>query len=324
MEDTDKLLRNMFDNLGGAPDGSMTKVAEWGSQYTRRRVREDSFSQALLPFEEVTNDNLAQDEFSEDPSIICEMEADQFAAATIPMNDTTDSDFFWGNKYRLTFYTNSTPVWKKNVNQLRTYRMNLRQQVIDIMLRDLSRRKDFKFMRTANEIVGVVDGGISPRTGKRQNILYPGGLDRNNLVNISRLLPTEANVPNGAFLINSFTFAELLKMNRDQAGGDFSQEMLLKGTGAFKEKTIMDMKFIVTMLNDLVPNGVIYAFTQPRFLGRAATLTPPTMYVEKKKDYISFSCREVIGAAIGNTNGVYKITLQDIATANGGDGRILR
>ena len=55
-----------------------------------------------------------------------------------------------------------------------------------------------------------------------------------------------------------------------------------------------DIKFIVTMKSDLVPNGAIYEFTEPNYLGRAGVLQKPTMYVKKDKDILRFSCKEIL------------------------------
>lgn len=317
-----KMNREFIDNVTAAHDGPITKAASWGSEFTRRKVREDDFSGQILPYEDVTNDDLNQRLDSEDPSIICEMESDQFGAVSIAPNDSGETKFFWGDKYLLTFHTNATPVWTKNINKLRTYRMDLRQVISDNSLRDLSRRKSINFMAYVDEIIGLVDGGRSPITGQYQSILYPGGLDRSNMINSIRLLPA-TQLPNGVFLTNYMTFTELLKWDRNQMGGEFAQETVLEGTGAFKTAKFAGVKFIVTLMNDIVPNGSIYEFTQPKFLGRAATLEAPTMYVEKKIDMISFHCREMVGFAIGNMNGIRKVTFQDIANSTGGDGRII-
>jgi hypothetical protein len=110
-------------------------------------------------------------------------------------------------------------------------------------------------------------------------------------------------------------------------GGDFSQELNKKGSRAFETAEFSDIKFIVTMKSDLVPNGAIYEFTEPNYLGRAGVLQKPTMYVKKDKDILRFSCKEILGVSIANMAGVVKVTYDELVDGTGagvgGDHRIL-
>lgn len=292
------------------------------TQMTRRKLREDAFSPAILPYEDVDNSDLDRFLHMEDPAIICEMEADQAPAKTISFNDTGDTTPYFANKYLLIFYSNTTPVWTKNVNFLRTYRGDVRELITDNSLRDLSRRKDMKFMSTVDDICGIVPGETSAMTGLEQYVLYPDRLTRANWVACKQLLKPRMLL-NGVFLCNSYTFSEFERWDRNMMGGDFSEKIIREGlSGAFDKAQFSGIDFIVTMKTDLVPNGVIYQFTKPNYLGRAGVLQKPTMYVKKDKDILSFSCREIIGVAIANTAGVQKVAFQGVMGNYGGDGRL--
>jgi hypothetical protein len=304
-------------------DEMCKKASAAASEFTRRKLREDAFSPAIIPHEEVTNSDLDRFVNSEHPMMICEMEADQPPAKTVSFNDTGDTTPYFANKYLLVFYTNVTPVWTKNVNLLRTYRADIRELITDNSLRDLSRRKDIKFMSEVDQICGLVPGAPSPLTDMEQNVLYPGRLDRDNWVSTKQLLP-DRSLLNGVFLCNHRTFSEFSRWKRNEMGGDFSQTIIREGVGkAFESAKFGDIDFIVTLKSDIVPHGVIYEFTKPNYLGRAGVLQKPTMYVKKDKDILSFSCREILGVTIANTAGVQKVTYQDIANNYGGDGRIV-
>lgn len=317
-----ELTSDQFMQLLDEADNGMLKNASSGlTGLVRRKLREDAFSPAIIPHDEVTNSMLTKRGDTEAPSILMEMEPDQFGASMIPMNDTANSHTFFGNKFWLYFYTNSTPVWYKNVDLLRTYEHDIRQMITDNSLRDLARNKDMRFMEQVNAIVGVVDGGLSPKTLKQQNVVYPGTFSRENVANSLQLLKS-MQLLNGVFLLNSTTFSQVLKWNRNEMGGDMAQELALKGTAAFEKARIMGVDFIVTMKTDLVPNGVMYEFTTPNYLGKAAILQAPTMYVRKDHDMLSFDCREKLGVAIANPNGVFKVKFLDLANSTGGDGRL--
>lgn len=305
--------------LDSINSGSMEKVAAAASVMTRRKLREDAYSPAIIPHEDVTNADL--DYFLDERiGIICEMEPDSYGAKSISFEDTADSMPYYGVKYVLDFYANTTPEWTKNVDRLRTYRGDLREVITDNSLRDLSRQKDVKFMRMVDSIVGIKRGGIS-EAGLEQNVVYGGRLTRDNFISSTMLL-RDRDLLNGVFLVNARTFTEFARWDRNTMGGDFSQDLILKGNKAFESARLFDIDFIVTMKHDLVPNGVMYQFTKPNYLGRAGVLQKPTMYVKKDKDILRFSCREKLGVAIANVAGVQKVTFAALANATGGDGRL--
>ena len=326
MEDTidGKLLTQQFISALDSKDADeMCKQASMAaSKMTRRKLREDAFSPAIIPYEDVDNSDLNKFLHMEDPAIICEMEADQAPAKTISFNDTGDTEPYFANKYLLVFYANTTPVWTKNVNFLRTYSGDVRELITDNSLRDLSRRKDMKFMSEVDSIVGPTPGQASPLTGLDQYVVYDGRLTRDNWVSAKYLL-RDRMLLNGVFLCNSRTFSDFERWTRNEMGGDFSEKVIREGlAGAFDKAKFGDIDFIVTMKNDLVPNGIMYQFTKPNYLGRAGVLQKPTMYVKKDKDILTFSCREMIGVTIANTAGVQKVAFKSSTGLYGGDGRL--
>lgn len=302
-------------------DGPMEKVAAAATQMTRRKLREAPISPSILPYEEVSNSDL--DYFLDERiGIICEMEPDSFGAKSISFEDTADEVTYFGVKYVLDFYANTTPEFCKNVDRLRTYRGDLREIITDNSLRDLARQKDVRYFEMTDSIVGVKRGGIS-EYGLEQNIVYPGRLTRDNMISSSKLLRNR-DLENGVFVVNYNTWTEFARWNRNEMGGDFAQEIILDGNKAFERKSaaMFGVDFIITSKHDIIPNGVMYQYTKPNYLGRAAVLQKPTMYVKKEKDIIRFSCREKLGVAIANVAGVQKVTFAALANATGGDGRM--
>lgn len=321
MIDNPQMFKQAFFSALDGADGSLTKQAEAASMMTRRKLREDAFSPAIIPHEDVTNDKLDYFLDSERIAIIYEMEPDSFGAKSIPFEDTGDSLGYTGDKFVLQFYSNTTPVWTKNVDRLRTYRSDLRSLITDNSLRDLSRRKDVKFMAGVDGIVGTVPAALSPTTSLEQNVVYPGRMTKDNWINSTLLLKDRDLLP-GVFLVNQRTFTEFQRWTRNEMGGDMAQDLFLKGNRAFEKAQVAGIDFIVTMKHDLVPNGVMYQFTKPNYLGKAGVLQKPTMYIKKDKDILRFECREKLGVTIANTAGVQKVTFLGLTGENGGDGRL--
>lgn len=322
IDDVKMVNASFLNALDSDVPGEFEKMAsESTTKFTRRMLREDAFSPAILPYEDIDNSMLVPSEQTEHPFILCEMEAAQAMPKSISFEDSAPLTPFFGDKYKLIFYTNTTPTWIKNVNLLRTYRADIRSLLTDNMLRDLSRLKDVKFMRDVDDICGIIPGAPSPITGLQQYIQLKGRLTRDNWVSSTNYLPSRSLL-NGVFLCNQVTFTEFARWTRDQMGGDKAQELMLKGNSAWEKSEISGIPFIVTLKHDLVPNGVIYEFTKPNYLGRAGVLEKPKMYVKMDKDMLSMSCREVIGVTIANTPGVQKVEYTGVTGPTGGDGRI--
>ena len=61
---------------------------------------------------------------------------------------------------------------------------------------------------------------------------------------------------------------------------------------------------LATLKRALVPDNVVYQFTEPNYLGRFYILEDVTMYVERKRDMLQFNAEEKIGCTIANVRGI--------------------
>lgn len=303
-----------------APNGSMEKFAATADEaITKRRMREDSFVDAILPMKDYSRDNsvFAKSEEKEDPFIIFEMEADQFGPkGPMSFNDSTDIREIQGNKFSLSFVKFSTPTFTKNIDFLRTFEGDIPQMVEDNCVRDLNRQKDFTFIAGVDTICGA--------PGTHRNVYYEGRMTKANHARSTQLLPDRSR-PVGTFLCNRRTASEIMLWDPeviDRGAGDLTEEITKKGLGAFEKLTIHGCTYIVTYKNDIVPNGVVYQFSTPDYIGKAGYLQPMKMYVEKKEDFIRWKATEKLGFVIANQDSVQKVTFTGAALSNGNDGRL--
>ena len=300
-------------------DGEIKQAAAAGTNMIRRRIREDGFLRNILPPEIVTNADLDRVVNSDKPVIIEDMEPLSPGAVSIPFGGSADSVFFYGNKFTVQFNPVTTREYVKDINELRTYRMDLRQVITDNALKDVQAREDGDFITLVDSVVGANPanwGGITgtgaagwgtnpsvSNVGIYQNWNIYGGFTRDNYVEAQKVLWNQ-NLNNGVFLLNRTTGSNWLKLSRDQAGGDLSQDLFKNGMKALTSQEIFGIKHLFTIKRDLVPDNTIYGFTEPGFLGRFYELTRLTMYVKKEKDFIRFSARETIGLSIANLAGM--------------------
>jgi hypothetical protein len=314
------LNREIIDAITNADEGQIKSAAAAGSNMIRRRIREDGFARNIIAPKTVTNDMLDRVAEHDRPVMIEDMEPDSKGAKSIPFGDSADTEFYYGTKYVCVFNAITTPEFTKDINELRTYRMDLRKVITDNALRDIQTEEDTRFIELVNSCCGTgsntpsatggtvnVDGSEDGAAGFQQTYNYTkatgGGFDRKTYIPSLSSLENH-NLNNGVNLMNRYTAKHFLKMERGEAGGDLSQELFLSGLKALQEATVFGVRHLFTIKGDLVPNDNMYSFAEPEFLGRFYTLQDPTMYVEKKKDILRFSARETISVTFANLAGV--------------------
>jgi hypothetical protein len=316
-----ELNREIIDGLTNSHEGPQKDASTAASSMIRRRIREDGFARNIIPPEAKTNDQLDRERGHDRPVIIEDMEPDSKGAKSIPFGDAADTEFYYGPKFVCVFNPITTPEFTKDINELRTYRMDIRKIITDNALRDIQTEEDFQFMRVINTVCGLfpaisdasVTGGTAAATtgqsGSQQSFTYAKstttgvGFDRATYIpSLSNL--EDNNLNNSVNLMNRRTAKNFLYMDRSEAGGDLSQELFVSGLKALQEATVFGVRHLFTIKGDIVPNQYVYHFAEPQFLGRFYTLQDPTMYVEKKKDILRFSARETISVTIANLSGV--------------------
>lgn len=308
IEAPEVLSKKLLDAIEQADHGHLKNASEAGTQMIRRKLRENGFSRLILPYKQVSDADLNYLPDTELPVIVEEMEPDSPGAKSIPFNDTADTAFYYGDKFVIYFCKITTPEFTKNVEELRTYKNDLRQIITDNALKDIQTEEDSRFIVEVNRLVGSVGG--SGEAGVQQNFEISGGITRATYKEVLSHLENRS-LNNGVFLMNRKTAKEFLEWKRDEIGGDLAERLFTDGVSALQEAKVFGVRHIFTIKRDIVPDNVIFQFAEPNFLGRARVLQDVTMYVEKKKDILRFSAQEKIGVAFANVAGVNKTTFVD-------------
>ena len=234
LENPQVLNKALMDKIIEASDGEVKSASAAGTNMIRRRIREEGFTRRIIPPQTVTNDDLDRVIDHDRPVIIEDMEPLSRGAKSIPFGDSADTQFYYGNKYACVFNPITTPEWTKDINELRTYRMDLRQVITDNSLKDMQTEEDGKFIAMTDTIVGSTAGvGAS---GVQQNFNISGGMTRDTYVEVLSKLEDQ-NLNNGIFLMNRRTAKEFLKFNRSEIGGDLAQDLFKQGLTALQEAT---------------------------------------------------------------------------------------
>jgi len=302
----DSQLRDM---IADGRKESLEKVAQTASDVTRINIREGSFANKILPPENIGNERLAKT-MTEDLIVIDDLEPDSPGAKYVPFETVPEGEIITGSRYITPMARIVTPKFTKDIDQLRTYDYPIRKVLTDNSIKDGMATHDRKFIETVNSIVSHTSSGksdsVHPVTGKIQWRDFDGGLTRENLVEATKMLP--AGNDNDKFIARNYvmlahenTLRDVLKLTRDQIGGDLAEDQWKNG---LTSTTILGIKAISTIKRSLVPEGYIYFFAEPTFLGHNYTLTDWTMYLNKEAFFIKWFSYWLGGFSFGNIAGM--------------------
>ena len=216
--------------------------------------------------------------------------------ATLPMNR-----YIRGPRYRVMFDRIVTPRFTKDIDELRTWDMDIRQVLSDNAIKDMLAEEDGKAIRCVNTLLGTVNTQV-PETATVQYKTISGGITRETFNEALKIMPsTPSHLETSTLLMNNITVKDLQKWGRDEIGGDLAEEILLKG---YSESTFLNTRILVTIKRDLVPDSTFFMFAEPKFLGKFFVLEDTTMAIERKFYLLEFFAYESIGSAIGNVAGL--------------------
>lgn len=300
MEPTAKQVNSAF--VGMLEQGMTKQAQDAVNDYIRVRMREDGFHRRIQPPVQITNDELDRQVDTDKPVKVVDKEPNSPGAISVPFATQPINRYIKGPRFRVMFDRILTPRFTKDIDELRTYDMDIRQILSDNSIKDMLAEEDGKFILTCNTLLGGVAGAVVTETGSIQWQNVGGGVTRDSVAEAMKIMPSTPNHLNPAIaLVNNVTIWDVVKWGQDEVGGDLSQELMTRG---FAEREIMGVNWIVTIKRDLVPDGSMYQFAEPKFLGKFYTLEDVVLWIRREAYMLEFFAYESIGAAIANVAGV--------------------
>lgn len=286
-------------------NGQIKEAADIATDFTRIRIRESSAFEKVLPSQKISDSDLTPQLDTDKNVMLVEREPNSPGAATIPLGTQPVQFYFRGDRYPVYFNRIVTTKFTKDVSELRTYGMDIRQVLTDNAILDMDFEFDRKMYAAVDSVVGV-EGSTVPETGIIQNrkIVDPLGITRSSLMELKKILPeTFAHLEAVTLIVNNITINDVAKFGRDEVGGDLSESMFVDG---FQQKRIAGINWIVTNKTELVANSTFYLFASPEFIGKSFVLEDTTLYLDKKAWNLEFFAYTERGATIGNVASVAK------------------
>lgn len=295
----------LFEQLG--TPGLEKRAIDAVNDFTRTKMREDGFYRRILPPLQITNDELDRQVDTDKPVKVVDKEPDSPAAISLPFANLPINIYIKGPRYRVLFDRVVTPRFTKDVDELRTWIMDIRQVLSDNSIKDMLAEEDTKFLTAVNTAL-VGQDVILPTSGVAQFIGIGGGITRETMQDAFKVLPrTPSHLEVHTVLVNNVTIREVMKWGRDEMGGDFSQDLVRNG---WSEQEFMNARWIITIKRDLVPDDHIYQFADPKFIGKSYLLEDTTMYIKREAYLLEFFAYETIGGALGHYSGLGHVVFE--------------
>lgn len=300
--------RELIDDILTSDVGIVKKASVATEKATRTQIREEGFQRAILPFEDITNADLDYSGDSELSGVWFELEPDSPAARSIPYDASPNTAFYRAEKYVVFLSIITSEELTKNINELRTYKTDVRQIVNDNVLRDMHTAEDSAFLAELDRLVGLTPLLISDGayTRESQNVQMGAAITRLSYKRAKSFLP-DRRIPNGVWLMNQRTAQEFIGWKRDEMGGDKAQDLILDGLSSLESFKMIGVPHIATIKNDLVLNGYCYQFAPKDFMGHALRLQDIEVTIKKEYDIVRMRAQEQVGLSIGNTRSVQKV-----------------
>ena len=289
-------------------DGHCKQAADMATDYTRVRIREASIMEKVLPSTPLSDSELTPQMNTDKNVRLVEREPSSPAAITVPLGQQPIQYYFRGDRYPVYFDRIFTVKFTKDMSELRTYGMDIRQILTDNAILDMEFEYDRKMLAAVQSIIGV-QGSTVPETGIVQNlkIVDAGGITRSSIKELGKILPkTFAKLEAAVVVVNNITIRDITGWGRDEVGGDLSESMLIDGFTATK---LFGVTWIVTNKHELVGDNEFWLFASPDFLGKSYVLDDTTMYIKKEAFNLEFFAYCERGASIGNAAAVAKATI---------------
>ena len=271
------------------------------NEFTRTTVREDGIWRRIIPMVQVSNSDLTRLPNTDLPCIVVDKEPSSPAAVSLPFGPLPPRWYIKGSRYVVSFYRKATPMFQKDLDTLRTYKMDIRQVISDNSLKDLLAEEDRGFLAGVQAALIGVDQAV-PYSGVNQWQTIFGGITRDTFqAGLSIMATTPSHLEPNVILMNNVTIREFNKWGRDETGGDKAERLLFDG---WSESQLDGKQLVVTIKRNLVPDYRMHFFGDPRFVGKAFTLEDTVLHVERKLWMVEWCSYETIGGAIGHTGGL--------------------
>jgi len=296
--ETAKMLAEKF----ASGDKALIKEASADiDRFIRRQFTEQSFMDKILEPETIGAEDLYQSLKDDKLYVLLELEPDLPAVGSYAFNGASPMVTMGLKRVLVSLHQIMSVRMKKNVHELLTHVVSLRDLNADYLLKQVLRHFDGCGLACIQRGIGQSPGQVMKTTGsvhwhEIHDGFTPAALGES--FKIIRRLGAENGLQSQTLLMNMVTHAEIAKWPGGLTiGNELTTDIMKNGLGTF-ESSSMGLKFVVTIKRKLVPDGAVYHFGDPKYIGHTYVWREPTLHVDQMADSVSFYVDAFRGGAI--------------------------
>ena len=295
------------------------ELQEAGRQYVKTELLESAFSRAILPQEPITTADCQRNINDQSLYLVRDVEPDAEAVGVDNLGEP-DGKYVSGTRYIIPVINFTTKRFQITVEDLRAYQYKITKRIEDKSVPVLEKLEDKYFMKLVGAAIGT-----SGQTGQKC-VKYAGGTADLvvQTVDIVKLKNTlyEGDASGrdskkkecACILMNQGTYEYGVTL--PSAGDNFGKDRVLNG---ITSDTLFGTKVIRTIKGDIVPQGVMWAFTSPDFLGHNFALGDPSFEIKSNFGLIEWQTKESVAMGLGVRKSVAVLTLKGSKDPDGVD-----
>ena len=295
MNDVDASTINSLFSQAVSDPQELPKLAEAAGAFIRQKLREVSFARKILPPVSVTKADCQRSEDHDGLVKIIDIEPDSKAMA-INWRSEPDGKYVEGKRYTIPFSTISSEKFEKTEQELLANEMPITRVIEENSVKDIQKIEDLRFLQ-------YIEAAITAST--LSATVTDTTVTRAALSQLAKLLPGK-EIRLGTILMHEIDFADILTWEAKDIGGKIAAEITIDG---YRYQSVLGYKLVTSIKNGVVPQGTIYGFAEPQFLGNFFMLNQTKFWIDKRANMISWQAWEDVGLGIGNINGACKIEL---------------
>lgn len=280
--------------------GQIKEAQEAGSLYIRQKLYEEGILRRLFESRTVTADELDPELDNDRPSIICEMEPEASTATFVPFKGTGERRYFEGRRFRVPFGKVEAERLYKSKFELMTIRMPITDWLKENQVKALQEQEDALFMDSVNDIVARNPAAQSATVSFASSSFK-------ELFTVGMKGLTTLRLPHGKVLMHKNTYTDSLKLKSEDIGYKHQEDRFTRGVDG--EDTFLGLPVVTTIKDNIVPENTLYFFTPQEYFLKFLLLQDATLFLKTEADMVEFHTYEAPGVGIGNTRGVFKVTI---------------